>query len=38
MGSPRTFEKKIQKMSSLGITRKNKLFMQYPIRKFSVFY
>ena len=28
---------KIQKMSSLSITRKNKLFPQYPIRKSNVF-
>ena len=29
---------KIQKMSSLSITRKNELFPQYPIRKFNVFF
>ena len=38
MDNPTTIEKKIQRKPSLGLTRKNKLFPQYPVRKFNVFF
>lgn len=38
MDNPRTIENKIQRKPSLDLTRKNKLFPQYPVRKFNVFF
>ena len=38
MDNPRAIEKKIQRKPSLDLTRKNKLFLQYQVRKFNVFF
>ena len=37
MNSPRKIGKKL-KISLLGIARKNKLFLQYPVKKFNDFF